>query len=79
MSQPLDLAAIRGRHEMYAAIHSASGAFAHCAAQESAEDVPALLDEVTRLLEATGHDEDAINFLDGWADYDQHAAPTTEA
>lgn len=32
--------------------------------------------EAARLLEATGHDDDAINFLDGWADYDQPAAPT---
>ncbi len=49
MAQPLDLDAITARHEMYATIHSASGAFAHCAAQESAEDVPALIAEVTRL------------------------------
>ncbi|OKI16552.1 hypothetical protein [Streptomyces sp. CB03911] len=95
MTQPLDLAPIQGRYEMYAAIHSKSGKFAHCPAQESAEDVPALLAEVTRLraeltnarasavheaarlLEAAGHDDDAVNFLDGWADYDQPApAPT---
>jgi Zn-dependent oligopeptidase len=34
---------------MYAAIHSKSGAYANCAAQESAEDVPALLAEIIRL------------------------------
>jgi hypothetical protein len=31
------------------AIHSTSGAFAQCAAQESAEDVPALIAQVARL------------------------------
>jgi hypothetical protein len=34
--------------------------------------------EAARLLEATGHSDDAVNFLDGWADYDQ-AAPAPEA
>lgn len=51
MTQPLDLAPIEARYETYAAIHSASGVYAHCAAQESAEDVPALTAEVTRLRE----------------------------
>src|SRR5690242_7401628 len=33
--------------------------------------------EAARLLEAAGHDDDAVNFLDNWADYDRPApAPT---
>ncbi|MCX5209732.1 hypothetical protein OG689_10600 [Kitasatospora sp. NBC_00240] len=31
--------------------------------------------EAARLLEAAGHDDDAVNFLDGWADYDRAGSP----
>lgn len=72
MTQPLNLAPIQARHETYAAIHSASGIYAHCAAQESAEDVPALTAEVTRLRE-----ENARLTAELTVEYNPVAAPKT--
>jgi hypothetical protein len=53
----LDVEAIRARQAAYRKSHDHPGAFACCTAHASADDVPALIDEVARSSRRNGHGE----------------------